>query len=113
MLVDHHISGAEIDEIRHISEDSGWETATFATADEGPYTVQCQLDDRYSGTLSVWPMGQVGDADGDGEVDQGADGFAFTPLTIGLIVGAVGLVLVIVGIVLLVRASGRRHDLGM
>ena len=90
-----------------------WETATFATADEGPYTVQCQLDDRYSGTLSVWPMGQVGDADGDGEVDQGADGFAFTPLTIGLIVGAVGLVLVIVGIVLLVRASGRRHDLGM
>ena len=30
MTSDHHISEAEIDEIRHISEDSGWETDTFS-----------------------------------------------------------------------------------
>ena len=90
----------------------GWETATFPTGEAGEYTAQCPLDERYAGTISMWPMGMPGDLDGDGEVDE-APGFAFTPLTIGLIVGAVGLVLVIVGIVLLVRASGRRHDLGL
>ena len=30
MLADHHISDAEIEEIRQISEDSGWETDTFS-----------------------------------------------------------------------------------
>lgn len=30
MTSDHHISDAELDEIRQISEDSGWETATFS-----------------------------------------------------------------------------------
>lgn len=30
MTSDHHISDAEIDEIRHISDDSGWETETFS-----------------------------------------------------------------------------------
>ena len=30
MTSDHHISEDEIDEIRHISEDSGWETETFS-----------------------------------------------------------------------------------
>jgi len=30
MMADQHISEAEIEEIRHISEDSGWETDTFS-----------------------------------------------------------------------------------
>lgn len=30
MLSDHHITDAEIEEIRSISEQSGWETATFS-----------------------------------------------------------------------------------
>ena len=30
MLSDHHVSNDEIDEIRHISDDSGWETDTFS-----------------------------------------------------------------------------------
>ena len=30
MMSDHHISDAEIEEIRLISEDSGWETDTFS-----------------------------------------------------------------------------------
>ena len=30
MMVDHHFSESEIDEIRHISDDSGWETPTFS-----------------------------------------------------------------------------------
>jgi uncharacterized tellurite resistance protein B-like protein len=30
MLSDHHVSDDEIDEIRHISDDSGWETDTFS-----------------------------------------------------------------------------------
>lgn len=30
MMADRHISTEEIDEIRHISDDSGWETATFS-----------------------------------------------------------------------------------
>lgn len=30
MTSDHHISDAEIDEIRHISDDSGWESETFS-----------------------------------------------------------------------------------
>jgi uncharacterized tellurite resistance protein B-like protein len=30
MTSDHHISEAEIEEIRHISDDSGWETDTFS-----------------------------------------------------------------------------------
>ncbi len=30
MTSDHHISDAEIDEIRNISDDSGWETETFS-----------------------------------------------------------------------------------
>ena len=30
MLADQHISDAELEEIRHISEDSGWETDTFS-----------------------------------------------------------------------------------
>lgn len=30
MTSDHHISDAEIDEIRHISDDSGWESDTFS-----------------------------------------------------------------------------------
>lgn len=30
MLADRHISEVEIDEIRHISEDSGWESDTFS-----------------------------------------------------------------------------------
>ncbi|MFZ4718829.1 MAG: TerB family tellurite resistance protein [Ilumatobacteraceae bacterium] len=30
MTSDHHISEDELDEIRHISEDSGWETDTFS-----------------------------------------------------------------------------------
>ncbi len=30
MMADHHISTDEVDEIRHISEDSGWETDTFS-----------------------------------------------------------------------------------
>lgn len=89
-----------------------WEMAAFVTTDRGDYTFQCRLDERYSGGLSVWAMGPVGDSDGDGQVDAGS-GFAFTPLNIGLLVGAVGLVLVIIGIVLLVRASGRRHDMGL
>ncbi len=30
MLADNHISDAEVDEIRNISTDSGWESATFS-----------------------------------------------------------------------------------
>ena len=30
MLADQHISDAELEEIRHISDDSGWETDTFS-----------------------------------------------------------------------------------
>jgi uncharacterized tellurite resistance protein B-like protein len=30
MVVDHHISDTELDEIRQISADSGWETDTFS-----------------------------------------------------------------------------------
>jgi uncharacterized tellurite resistance protein B-like protein len=30
MTSDHHISDAELEEIRSISDDSGWETATFS-----------------------------------------------------------------------------------
>jgi hypothetical protein len=30
MTSDHHVSDDELDEIRHISDDSGWETPTFA-----------------------------------------------------------------------------------
>lgn len=30
MTSDHHISEDELDEIRHISEDSGWESETFS-----------------------------------------------------------------------------------
>ncbi len=30
MTSDHHISDNEFEEIRHISDDSGWETATFS-----------------------------------------------------------------------------------
>lgn len=30
MMADRHISTQEIDEIRHISDDSGWETETFS-----------------------------------------------------------------------------------
>lgn len=30
MTSDHHISDAELEEIRQISDDSGWETATFS-----------------------------------------------------------------------------------
>jgi uncharacterized tellurite resistance protein B-like protein len=30
MTSDHHISEAEIEEIRHISDDSGWESDTFS-----------------------------------------------------------------------------------
>jgi uncharacterized tellurite resistance protein B-like protein len=30
MIVDHHISSDELDEIRNISTDSGWETNTFS-----------------------------------------------------------------------------------
>ena len=30
MIVDHHITDEELDEIRNISEDSGWETETFS-----------------------------------------------------------------------------------
>ncbi len=30
MVADGHISSAELDEIRHITEDSGWESATFS-----------------------------------------------------------------------------------
>ena len=30
MMADHHISGAELEEIRHIAEDSGWESPTFS-----------------------------------------------------------------------------------
>jgi len=30
MLADNHISDTEVDEIRNISADSGWETATFS-----------------------------------------------------------------------------------
>ena len=30
MVVDHHITDVEIEEIRNISEDSGWESATFS-----------------------------------------------------------------------------------
>jgi len=30
MMSDHHISDAELDEIRTISADSGWETSTFS-----------------------------------------------------------------------------------
>jgi len=30
MMADHHISTDEVDEIRHISDDSGWETDTFS-----------------------------------------------------------------------------------
>jgi len=30
MMADHHISTDEIDEIRNISDDSGWETDTFS-----------------------------------------------------------------------------------
>ena len=30
MLVDHHFSEPELDEIRQISDDSGWESATFS-----------------------------------------------------------------------------------
>jgi hypothetical protein len=30
MASDHHMSDDELDEIRHISDDSGWETDTFA-----------------------------------------------------------------------------------
>ena len=52
MLADHHISTAEIDAIRHISEDSGWETATFAF-------------DQYVGEATA----KVRDAIEDGSVD--------------------------------------------
>ncbi len=30
MLADHHITDAEVEEIRNISADSGWESATFS-----------------------------------------------------------------------------------
>jgi uncharacterized tellurite resistance protein B-like protein len=30
MLSDHHVSDEEMEEIRHISDDSGWETDTFS-----------------------------------------------------------------------------------
>ena len=30
MLSDHHVSDEELEEIRHISDDSGWETETFS-----------------------------------------------------------------------------------
>jgi len=30
MLSDHHVSDEELEEIRHISDDSGWETDTFS-----------------------------------------------------------------------------------
>ena len=30
MLSDHHVSDEEVEEIRHISDDSGWETDTFS-----------------------------------------------------------------------------------
>ena len=30
MIVDHHISSDELDEIRNISEESGWESETFS-----------------------------------------------------------------------------------
>lgn len=30
MLADKHISNEELDEIRHISDDSGWESSTFS-----------------------------------------------------------------------------------
>ena len=30
MMSDHHVSDDELDEIRHISDDSGWETDTFS-----------------------------------------------------------------------------------
>jgi uncharacterized tellurite resistance protein B-like protein len=30
MIADRHISEDELDEIRHISDDSGWETSTFS-----------------------------------------------------------------------------------
>lgn len=30
MLADHHITDVEVDEIRNISADSGWESATFS-----------------------------------------------------------------------------------
>ena len=30
MIVDHHITEEELDEIRRISEESGWETDTFS-----------------------------------------------------------------------------------
>ena len=30
MMSDHHVSETELDEIRHISDDSGWESPTFS-----------------------------------------------------------------------------------
>lgn len=67
MLSDHDVSPAEIDEIRTISVDSGWETATFsfdqylgtATArvrtavDEGDEAVEALLDDIGSRVVST------------------------------------------------------------
>jgi len=59
MLADHHVSAEEIDEIRTISIDSGWETDTFsfdqyvgpatakvrAAVDDGDEAVEALLDD--------------------------------------------------------------------
>ncbi len=66
MMADRHISTDEIDEIRHISDDSGWETATFsfdqyvgpaaakvraALADHGVEALLDDIDSRVSSSV--------------------------------------------------------------
>ncbi|MDO8389341.1 MAG: TerB family tellurite resistance protein [Actinomycetota bacterium] len=53
MMADHHFSDAELEEIRSISQDSGWETQTFSF-------------DQYLGSA----MAKVRDAMSDDTVDE-------------------------------------------
>ncbi len=66
MMADRHISDDELDEIRAISDDSGWESSTFsfdqylgqamakvraAVADHDTDTLLDDIDDRISSTV--------------------------------------------------------------
>lgn len=54
MLADQHISDAEIDEIRNISTDSGWETATFSFDQylgQAVFKVRAALNDNDESSL--------------------------------------------------------------
>ena len=84
-----------------VESQAGFESATMTTTDSGAYTFDCAMDSRYAGTIDAWAMGSTG-----------AGGLPTTML-VGLVVGAIGLVVLVLGIVLAVRTSGRRHDAGL